>query len=1122
MASKKAGNNTPKGKPASQGKAKSEPFQATGYDLFKKTYLQQEALARQNKVSFSEPLLAVQIELLNIIDDARKSIDRKQADAQIMRINGLEAKLSAKFGTKQKEYLKGLFRTARTIINREKKTLIADVIRKNRIEANKVAREQNRLNAEAKRQNMAKSKAAAEAFAKQVREKREADRNAEKILKQGEREAKKSERESNKAASAASKAALAAEKAAAKAAKAKNPIEKEKQPGFLRRSAGRLGSRLDGAIYDELSKDPIFADAYEMVKDATGSLLGKVGEVRKNSKIKKEEGKPSGGKSRLAGLFRKAAASRGAFGTSADGNTSAFSKEEAKPSMGTKAAPDEEQKKHTAILKEIQKNTSRSAKADEKTGEIEEQKYEDTDRQQFTKEESDFEDGLLKKKSSSEKDGDAKVTKEGDEPGFLKKLMSGDIGILEALGLSRIAGVITTAGGMFVTVLRRGALLVGSLLAKITEVSIAALPFLARGIEKTWGAMKSGAKFALQAGKAGVEAAKALPSAGSSMLGKIGALGGKVVEKVLPVAKGPGLKAAGKLAGPLGVALTANDVYGAISERKSRGEEYGTTEGNAAGGDVLDSLALGLPSFFGGKGSLARGIQETKERSGRGISKIGSFFGFGGGAEKENQLQVSQNNQEIKDLKKGTESPVSATSTAESNGIKDQEQRIRDLEEENAKLINKALKEGWNVNPFFSGANAAPGKGKKRQQGGGAPDGISKGDAPSSKGGIIPALVGGVSSSLGIGKGLSSSVGGFGSAIMEGLGNIFGGKSASGSPSSVSSSPKDTMRNNPPYGRGAGYEGTKDVSDMISSRQGEGSSGGTIAPSAGEPVTKEKGAPKASQGEVNPQGKKVASVSKRFESGSKGAAAIGEDPNGGRSYGSYQLSTKQGRVQEFLEANPQYGKEFAGLQPGTREFDKKWEEVSSKNKGAFEAAEDKFMNDTHLGPQTKLLGKAGIDLSSRGQGVQNMLSSTSTQYGPHTSVVKRALEGKDLSKMSDADIITAVQDSKAENVDSDFRSSPQNIRDSVANRIPREKKELISLADRSDASEQEQSIAKLEEEGIKQEIAGARKETAAMSSVSSPQSSSMTNNINQTTVQPNLRFTESSFGREQEKSWSII
>lgn len=281
-----------------------------------------------------------------------------------------------------------------------------------------------------------------------------------------------------------------------------------------------------------------------------------------------------------------------------------------------------------------------------------------------------------------------------------------------------------------------------------------------------------------------------------------------------------------------------------------------------------------------------------------------------------------------------------------------------------------------------------------------------------------------------------------------------------------------------PYSGTAGtrYEGLKDLttieSDDSNSSEEEyvrDESGEIVRDGEGDPVKTSKNnvlkqSDRGFSNQKNEQGKteyRIGEITGKSESGGRidtindyrGKAK--NDP-GGASYGKYQLASYMGAdgpksnraknspVLRFIK-NSKYKDDFAGLTPGTPAFDKKWKEVSARDPKGFEDAQRQYMVDSHYSPVVNDLRKDGIDLTNRGPAVQEMIFSTSTQYGSGKPI-KRALKGKDLSKMTDAEIIAAVQDDKLKNLDRDFRSSSPNIRQGVANRIKREKTELTKIA----------------------------------------------------------------------------
>ena len=190
-------------------------------------------------------------------------------------------------------------------------------------------------------------------------------------------------------------------------------------------------------------------------------------------------------------------------------------------------------------------------------------------------------------------------------------------------------------------------------------------------------------------------------------------------------------------------------------------------------------------------------------------------------------------------------------------------------------------------------------------------------------------------------------------------------------------------------------------------------------------------------------------TSKFFESGNGGAGtvSIGKGDFGGVSYGTYQLSSSRGRVQEFLKST-KYGEQFSGMEPGTPEFNAMWKKVAQSDPG-FDKAQYEFIKSTHFDPQMAKLKKSGIDLTGRGSAVQDAVWSTSVQFGGNTSLIEKALNGKDASQMTDRDIVSAIQDYKIANNESLFRSSDSKNRAGTANRAVEEKKRLIALAEGS-------------------------------------------------------------------------
>lgn len=204
---------------------------------------------------------------------------------------------------------------------------------------------------------------------------------------------------------------------------------------------------------------------------------------------------------------------------------------------------------------------------------------------------------------------------------------------------------------------------------------------------------------------------------------------------------------------------------------------------------------------------------------------------------------------------------------------------------------------------------------------------------------------------------------------------------------------------------------------------------------------------------VSADGWQLGQTSALFETGGRGAGAIssGIGDFGGKSYGAYQLSSKVGTLQDFVK-NGGYADKLTA-RAGSREFDEQWKALA-ENDPAFAQAQHDYIQRTHYDKAAESLKGEGIDLSGRGKAVQDMLWSTSVQFGAGNAtkgkggagIVAKALGGRDAASMSDAEIIEAVQNYKLVNNDQLFASSSAKVRAGTAKRASAERDKLLALA----------------------------------------------------------------------------
>ncbi len=209
----------------------------------------------------------------------------------------------------------------------------------------------------------------------------------------------------------------------------------------------------------------------------------------------------------------------------------------------------------------------------------------------------------------------------------------------------------------------------------------------------------------------------------------------------------------------------------------------------------------------------------------------------------------------------------------------------------------------------------------------------------------------------------------------------------------------------------------------------------------------------AQRAKTNIESWHLGQTSAQFETGNRGPGFIstGKGDLGGKSYGLYQLSSTQGSLAEYVGQSDKYGAEFKGLTPASAAFDAKWKEVAARDPQGFSTDQHTFIKKEFFDVQNEALKGRGVDLSDRGRAVQDMLWSTSVQFRNLTpNVVANGLkdkfgEGYQLSKLSDEQIVGAVQDYKLKKNDSLFSGSP-DLWPGLRDRAKNEKTELTELA----------------------------------------------------------------------------
>ncbi|MFC7488979.1 hypothetical protein ACOCJ7_06170 [Knoellia sp. CPCC 206453] len=219
-------------------------------------------------------------------------------------------------------------------------------------------------------------------------------------------------------------------------------------------------------------------------------------------------------------------------------------------------------------------------------------------------------------------------------------------------------------------------------------------------------------------------------------------------------------------------------------------------------------------------------------------------------------------------------------------------------------------------------------------------------------------------------------------------------------------------------------EGQAADQDRVSGGPG-GSDGGTAAATA---ATGALGAAAAATGQAGRAGTQTAggglgSLSRRHESnGDPGTVSHGRGDRGGVSYGTYQLSSTMGSAGEFRtwlrREHPDLAARLGTAAPGSAAFSQAWRNIAAADGAQWGQIQHDYIQYSHYDPQVTAVERAlpGINLEGRDPVVRDVLWSTAVQHrGATDNIFTRAVAGRDITTMSDADLVRAVYDERGRN-----------------------------------------------------------------------------------------------------------
>jgi len=200
----------------------------------------------------------------------------------------------------------------------------------------------------------------------------------------------------------------------------------------------------------------------------------------------------------------------------------------------------------------------------------------------------------------------------------------------------------------------------------------------------------------------------------------------------------------------------------------------------------------------------------------------------------------------------------------------------------------------------------------------------------------------------------------------------------------------------------------------------------------------------------------VGSLSARFESGSKGIATIGYDRVGGTSYGKYQIASKPGTMDGFLNFLDKEAPELATrlresgpANTGSKEggMPAVWQQIAKEDPTRFEKLQHDFIaKQTYDPARSMILKQTGLDFDNAPPALREVLWSTAVQHGPtgaariFNKVIDKFVGGVEAGEFN-AKLIEGVYDSRK----GQFGSSTQRVQNAVVSRLNAEKSLALNM-----------------------------------------------------------------------------
>ena len=145
---------------------------------------------------------------------------------------------------------------------------------------------------------------------------------------------------------------------------------------------------------------------------------------------------------------------------------------------------------------------------------------------------------------------------------------------------------------------------------------------------------------------------------------------------------------------------------------------------------------------------------------------------------------------------------------------------------------------------------------------------------------------------------------------------------------------------------------------------------------------------------------RIGSLSANFEAVSHdpGTVSTGKNDPGGVSYGLFQMASKKGVPQAFINSREcsKWAHEFKGLTAGTPQFSAAWKSIAAREPQAFGDAQYHYIKRTSYDKVVSDIQQSdGLDVNSRSNAIKEVVWSSRVQSGGAASFISRAIQMTD-------------------------------------------------------------------------------------------------------------------------------